>query len=46
MIIDTIGFSRMEFQFQPRTLFFERNRLRLKLYAAEAGGIQRGFVTG
>jgi len=46
MITDTIGFSRVEFQFQPPTLFFEQNRPKLKLHAAEADGIQREFVTG
>ena len=46
MITDTIGFSRMEFQFQPPTLFSEWNRLKLKLHTAQAGGIQREFVTG
>jgi len=46
MITDTIGFSRMEFQFQPSTLFFEQNGPKLKLHAAEADGIQREFVTG
>jgi len=39
MITDTIGFSRMEFQFQHPTLFFEQNRPKLKFHAAEAGGM-------
>jgi len=34
MITDTIGFSRVEVQFQPPTLFFEQNRPKLKLHAA------------
>ena len=38
MITDTIGFSRVEFQFQPPTLFFEQNRPKLKLHAAEVDG--------
>ena len=46
MITDTIGFSRVEFQFQHPTLFFEQNKPKLKLHAAEAGSIQREFVTG
>ena len=41
MVTDTIGFSRVEFQFQPPTLFFEQNRPKLKLHAAEADGIQK-----
>ncbi len=39
MITDTIGFSRVEFQFQHPTLFFEQNRPKLKFHAAEADGI-------
>jgi hypothetical protein len=39
MITDTIGFSRVEFQFQPPTLFFEQNRSKLKFHAAEADGM-------
>ena len=46
MITDTIGFSRVEFNFSLPTLFFEQNRPKLKLHAAEADGIQREFVTG
>jgi len=38
MVTDTIGFSRMEFQFQPPILFFEEDRPKLKLLTAEAGG--------
>ena len=39
MVTDTIGFSRMEFQFQPPILFFEEDRPKLKLLTAEAGGV-------
>ncbi len=39
MITYTIGFSRVEFQFQPPTLFTSKNRPKLKLQAAEADGM-------
>src|SRR5260370_28314354 len=39
---DTIGFSRMEFQLQPSGLSFPSEiDPKLKLHAAEAGGIQK-----
>ena len=42
MVTDTIGFSRMEFQFQPSGLSFPSEiDPKLKLHAAEAGGIQK-----
>ena len=37
--LDTIGFSRMEFQFRPILLEKQSWRLKLKLHAAEADGI-------
>ena len=40
MVTDTIGFSRMEFHFQPSGLSFPSEiDPKLKLHAAEAGGI-------
>ena len=36
---ETIGFSRMEFQFRPILLEKQNWRLKLKLHAAEADGI-------
>jgi hypothetical protein len=42
MVTDTIGFSHMEFQFQPSGLSFPSEiDPKLKLHAAEAGGIQK-----
>ena|SRR3989442_3314683 len=42
MVTDTIGFSRVEFQFQPSGLsFLSELDPKLKLDAAEAGGIQK-----
>ena len=35
--LDTIGFSRMEFQFRPILLEKQSWRLKLKLHAAQAG---------
>ena len=37
--LDTIGFSRMEFQLRPILLEKQSWRLKLKLHAAEADGI-------
>jgi hypothetical protein len=37
MIPDTTGFSRVELQFSPS--YWEFLRLKLKLHAAEAGGL-------
>jgi len=37
--LDTIGFSRVEFQFRPILLEKQSWRLKLKLHAAEADGI-------
>jgi len=39
MVTDTIGFSRVEFQFRPILLEKQSWRLKLKLHAAEADGI-------
>jgi hypothetical protein len=42
MVKDTIGFSRMEFQFQPSGVSFQSEiDPKLKLHAAEAGDIQK-----
>jgi len=45
-VTDTIGFYRMEFSISACNSVFGQSRLKLKLHAAEAGGIQKELVTG